>query len=132
MYLSTSYDFNILKSYYAAVLREIELGKKSWNDDYQYIETAILSMHVPRNKNFPKFKKTFSKKTSGDNIENDEIWWCANYNRNKCQHKNNHILTEFRGRARNALHICATCWQKDNKKLSHPECSSACPHANAN
>ena len=29
MYLSTSYDFGTLKSYYGAVLREIELGKKS-------------------------------------------------------------------------------------------------------
>ena len=27
MYLSTSYEFTVLKSYYAAVLREIELGK---------------------------------------------------------------------------------------------------------
>lgn len=48
MYLSTSYDFNTLKSYYAAVLREIELGKKSWSDDFQYIEAAILSKHVPK------------------------------------------------------------------------------------
>ena len=74
MYLSTSYDFNTLKAYYAAVLREIKLGKKSWNDDFQYIETAIWSKHIPQNKDFPKLKKAFPKKKSRDNMENKEIW----------------------------------------------------------
>lgn len=62
MYLSTSYDFNTLKSYYAAVLREIELGKKSWSDDFQYIEAAILSKHVPKNKSSFHPRKSFSAK----------------------------------------------------------------------
>ena len=30
-----------------------------------------------------------------------------------------------------ATYIYATCWQKDKKKLEHPECSSACPHVSA-
>lgn len=34
MYLNTSHDFKSLKSYYAAVLREIELGEKDWSDDF--------------------------------------------------------------------------------------------------
>ena len=60
MYLSTSYEFAVLKSYYAAVLREIELGKKSWKDDFQFIETAILSKTVPKSKTMgSKFKKHF-------------------------------------------------------------------------
>ena len=32
------------------------------------------------------------------------------------------------GRFHYAQHICASCWQKDSKKLEHPECSSACPY----
>ena len=30
-----------------------------------------------------------------------------------------------------ALHICATCWQKDKVQLPHPESSTSCPYASA-
>ena len=36
-----------------------------------------------------------------------------------------------KGKQRMAAHICATCWQKDQKRLEHPECSSSCPHTSA-
>ena len=67
MYLSTSYEFIVLKSLYAACLREIELGKKSWADDFQYIESAILTKHTPkgasRSNSINSGKKSF--KTGG-------------------------------------------------------------------
>ena len=47
---------------------------------------------------------------------------------NKCAHKSTHTLI-VKGRMRMAQHIRASCWQKDSKKLEHPECSSACPHS---
>ena len=129
MYLSTSYEFKTLKSYYAACLNEIEIGLKTWKDDFQQIESAILSKHVPKpssqySKKFPtKTKEDSDKKASGE-----KLWFCALYNRNKCQHKTSH--TERRsGKFHFAHHICATCWQKDEKKLEHPECSAACPYA---
>ena len=60
LFLSTSYEFTELKSYYAAVLRETELGGKSWKDYFQFIETAILSKTVPKSKTVgSKFKKAF-------------------------------------------------------------------------
>ena len=129
MYLSTSYDFKTLKSYYAACLNEIEIGLKTWKDDFQQIESAILSKHIPKqssqsSKKFPnKGKDDSEKKAAGE-----KVWFCALYNRNKCPHKTSH--TERRqGRFLFAHHICATCWQKDEKKLDHPECSTACPHS---
>ena len=134
MYLSTSYEFTVLKSYYAAVLREIELGKKSWKDDFQFIETAILSKTVPKSKTMgSKFKKPFvnfsKKKEEWDNSEEtSQVWFCNKYQRNKCSSKGSHLLT-IKGQVRNAQHICATCWLKDKKKLQHPECSSACTYA---
>ena len=134
MYLSTSYDFTVLKSFYAAELREIELGEKSWKDDFQYIESAILSKNVPKTKTWgSKLKKPFGsfnkKKDEVDNFDEvAQVWFCSKYQRNKCPSKVNHIVT-IKGQARNAQHICATCWQKDKKKLQHPECSTACPHA---
>ena len=135
MYLSTSYEFSVLKSFYAAVLREIELGRKSWKDDFHYIETAILSKHTPKNKSWQQNKKSFGsqykKKQSDPSNADEKTWFCSQYQRNKCQHKGNHILV-IKGKARHALHICASCWQKDSKKLEHPECSTACPHTYKN
>lgn len=131
MYLSTSYELSTIKTYYAAVLREIELGNKTWKDDFQYVEGAILNKHIPKsrlagqNPFFKKSDKRIRKQT--EKKEESDVWWCALYQRNKCQHKTTHTLN-LKGKLHLAQHICATCWQKDNKKLEHPECSSACPH----
>ena len=43
MYLNNAYEFPILKTLYAAVLHEIELGYKSWGDDFTYIENTVLA-----------------------------------------------------------------------------------------
>ena len=57
IYFSNTYEFKGLKAYYAAWLREIELGKKNWSDDPQQIETAILSKYLLKNKGFSGFSK---------------------------------------------------------------------------
>jgi hypothetical protein len=131
VYLSVSYSFFILKAYYAAVLREIELGKKSWLDDFQFIEMAILSKYQPQNK-FSGSKggrRGFSKPVSSDGVMDEgSIWFCSAYQRNKCASKSGHMIV-VKGKMRLAQHICASCWQKDRKKLDHPQCSTACPYA---
>lgn len=130
MYLSSSFSFSCLKSYYAAVLREIELGNNSWDDDFSFLDTAMLSRG---NKEFRGSKgKKNSEKVAGSDVNSpdDKVWFCSPYQRNKCQFKGSHMLV-VKGKMRNAQHICATCWQKDHSKLEHPECSSACPHCSA-
>ena len=57
IYYSNTYEFKGLKAFYAAWLREIELKKKSWSDDPQQIETAILSKYLLKNKGFSGFCK---------------------------------------------------------------------------
>ena len=42
VYYYSTYEFKGLKAFYAAWLREIELGKTSWDDDSQQIENAIF------------------------------------------------------------------------------------------
>lgn len=136
MYLSTSYDLETLKSYYKGVLRDIEVGLKTWKDDFQYVESAVLSKTIPKTKTsthttpFKKNRSKFGAKKQDDKTsENDEkAWFCALYQRNKCAHKSSHTLV-VKGKMHYAQHICATCWQKDSKKLEHPESSSACPHS---
>ena len=82
--------------------------------------------------------KGFQSQREGRGTKNDDksdgiydrVWFCSDYNRNKCKHKSNHLKV-LKGRKRLLMHICATCWQTDKKKLDHPECSSACPHQSA-
>lgn len=127
VYYSSTYDFKGLKAFYAAWLREIELGKKSWSDDPVQIETAILTKHIRPTKSSQPASKKDSGKPSSDK---EKVWFCSLYQRNKCSHKTGHISV-FKGEARLCQHICATCWLKDKTKLSHPECSSSCPHNSA-
>ena len=127
MYLNRAFDFTVLKSLYAAILREIELGYRKWGDDFHYIENTVLatSSHVQK----LKPKSDFSQESKV--VKSDEkLWFCAKFQRNKCQNKDSHVL-DIKGKMRFAKHICASCWQKDHKELPHPECSSVCPSNNS-
>ena len=52
VYYTNTYEFKGLKAFYEAWLRENELGKKSWSDDPQQIESAILSKYLLKNRVF--------------------------------------------------------------------------------
>jgi hypothetical protein len=133
MYLNTSHDFKLLKSYYAAVLREIELGSKSWNDDFTYLELVLFNSNYSSSKSSlqqgAKPKKYPSSQYSKPFADTDSspVWFCSAYQRNRCEQKHNHMIV-VRGKMHMAQHICATCWIKDKVKLQHPESSSSCPH----
>lgn len=122
---SNTYDFKGLKSFYAAWLREIQLGKKTWVDDPQQIESAILSKHLRWQKS--SFLTNKKDSTHKGNNNDEKLWFCSLYQRNKCANKASHMVV-IKGKMRMAQHICATCWLKDKAKLAHPECSSSCPH----
>ena len=62
MYNSSCYEFVTLKSFYAACLREIEVGNKTWEDDFSTMEMVIC-----RNV-FPKPKVGFSLGKSPSNL----------------------------------------------------------------
>ena len=48
VYYSSSYEFEGLRAYHAAWVRDIELGINKWSDDPQEIETAILTKHLSK------------------------------------------------------------------------------------
>ena len=128
VYYYATYEFKGLKAFYAAWLREIELGKKSWSDDSSYIENAILSKYLLKGSSKSKTSATKSL-SSQQGQDDDRVWFCPLYQRNKCLKRSNHLDT-FKNKGLKLLqHICATCWIKDKKKLEHPECSSSCPHS---
>jgi len=130
MYLAKSHDISVIRSLYAAVLREIEIGIKNWGDDFSYVESAILSKQKSQGKSGAVRFGDGKYKAQPANLPEDKaesMWFCSKYQRNKCPHKSAHSLV-VNGKMRYAKHICASCWLKDHKSLDHPECSSACPH----
>ena len=70
-------------------------------------------------------KKIFNNKSASDE---SKVWFCQPFQRNKCEHKTNHMIV-FKGKARMAMHICASVLLKDKVQLPHPECSTGCLHA---
>ena len=132
VYYTGTYEFKGLKVFYAAWLREIELGKKTWLDDPTQIETAILTKYLKSNKPTTFQSKKSTPKSSVDEADkaNDKVWFCNLFQRNKCPHKSSHMIVH-KNQAKLSQHICATCWQKDKLKLLHLESSSSCPHAAA-
>ena len=50
IYYSGAYEFKGLKAFYAAWLREIELGKRSWCDDPHQLKGAILTKYLRSSK----------------------------------------------------------------------------------
>lgn len=128
VYYYATYEFKGLKAFYAAWLREIELGKKTWSDDSSHIENAILSKYLLKGTTRAK-TTTASKSLSGQSSHDDDrVWFCPLYQRNKCLKRSNHVDNFKNKRLKLLQHICAACWIKDKKKLEHPECSSSCPH----
>ncbi|CAC5401385.1 unnamed protein product [Mytilus coruscus] len=110
-----------LLSFYAAWLRKIELGQKSWDDDPSSIEVPILTQYVlPKAKHrvFPLSRRKIKMIRFGF-----VLYLIETVVRNKGSH-----TTFIKGQQRVVQHICAVCWKKDKSKLSHPECANSCPN----
>ena len=125
VYYSAMYEFKGLKAYYAAFIRDIERGRKKWSDDPSYIESAMLNKYLLKGKDYQHTRKASYPSKIDEKAE--RVWFCGEYQRNKCSHKSSHLKV-VKGEQRLAMHICASCWLKDKKKLEHPESSTACPH----
>ena len=80
-----------MKAFYAAWLREIELGQKTWLDDPTHIEAAILTKYLKQTKTYQSSFKNQAAKPS-DDAEKEKVWFCNLFKRNKCQHKASHII----------------------------------------
>jgi hypothetical protein len=123
-YYQEDYSWEALLDFYAAWVKKIETGRRVWEDDPSELEMKML---------FRFAKPAGSKQKdrgSGDRVSTSspDVWYCANFQRNRCEHKSSHFTT-IRGQLRNCLHICSSCWRKDGSKQSHPECSVACPNS---
>lgn len=121
MYLANTYEWSALLKFYAAWVRRIEVGLTAWSDDPSEIENLMLAKYPLKNRFQSKKSATYLK-------EQDQIWWCADYNKQRCSFSSSTHQKSVKGHMRQVKHICGACYRADKKQLEHPESSSACPY----
>ena len=84
VYYYSTYEFKGLKAFYAGWVR-VELGKKKWSDDSAQIETAILSKYVMKSSK-PRSSQPSATRKSDSQTNEENVWFCQAYQRNKCLH----------------------------------------------
>ena len=124
-YYAADFEWAVILDFYAAWLKMIETGEKKWNDDTTMLEVRML---VGQKSGVKRKTQKYSTATAGYDRNDDSIWFCSLYQRNKCSYKESTHKMEIRGKERTVHHICASCYRKDKNRFKHPECSSACPH----
>lgn len=122
-YFSSVYQWSAILDFYAAWLRQIEIGKKTWNDDPQVLESAVLTGNI-----LPLEFRSSTTKSLKNQASKSSTWFCYKYQRSKCEEKTSPHSATIRGVVRTVHHICASCLQKDGTQQSHPECSDKCPN----
>lgn len=119
MYFENIYEWKALLKFYAAWVRRIKIGLSNWPGDTSEIETPMLARFPLRSKSFRK--ENYVK-------EQDQIWWCSDFNRQQCSFTTSSHQKNVKGHMRQVRHICGACYRADKLKLEHPESSSACPY----
>lgn len=122
MYDAVGCKYSSILNYYAAWVREIELGKKQWGDDFTKVGDAILKRAaLPDSGASGGSKKKTGKK-------NKIVWYCSAYNRGACSKASPHSSSQkINGVLREVAHICATCYMESKTEANHPENSRSCP-----
>ena len=112
-----SQDWAAVKSLYEAVVDSIELGEETWNSDFSHYETMVpLGRSVERKEKGADRKKT-------DKLE---AYWCKAYNKTGCNQNSPHMaIVKVDEPEVPVIHMCAHCWQTNNKRLEHREAD--CP-----
>ena len=73
IYYSSTYEFKGLKAFYAAWLREIELGKKTWLDNPTHIEADILTKYLRQTKTYQSSLKKKQAAKPSDDAEKEKV-----------------------------------------------------------
>jgi len=131
-----AYPWSAVRNVYASVLREIEQGKLDWSSDINTTmhfslitcpgRTAAPQSSEVRGERHGR-NPTGKRGGSGNGSGESRVWFCAEYQKNQCSHKEAHQQVLY-GKQVMVQHICAKCLLKDRRELKHPDSSSACPH----
>ena len=108
-WLCRSKDWGVVKGLYEAIVESIELGEEDWLSDFSHYESMIQPYRGDKEDRRKQKDKT-------------EIYWCKFYQKNNCNEASPHMAQVKPDEAPvPVIHICASCFQKDGKRLEHSE-----------
>jgi len=132
-YLATVHEWDFVRSIYAAIMYKVEMGLLAWNSNlYPSIQWMLARSNTSRVEKQVKqvnVVKQTNRFNRGKFQQNNPfgVVWCLKYQSQACDEDSGHPI-KFRGMdGIPALHICATCWQRDKKQSWHPSNSNVCP-----
>ena len=116
-------NWPMVKNLFEAIIDEIELGDRTWNDDISSFET-LLTLNPAPMPNTNTSAAVTSHNTS-NNItlrKTAEVYWCKAFQTNSCELPSPHMAQIKVDEPQvPVLHICATCWGNTKKRREHPE-----------
>ena len=96
-------------------MRGIELGKKSWADDSQLIESAILTKYILKGSASKSLAYKSGGKAAGKQSDEDRTWFCFSYQRNKCTKKIKSFGYNKWSNAAYVTHLCYMLAERQSK-----------------
>lgn len=134
-------DTEELREQYDSIMKKVERGELNWSSNLgkkihkslsfrrdTLRQTRELSDAKIRQGDRVKITKPDKKteKTSVKEKAQEEVIYCADYNKNKCSFSTSH-LGRWGGRDVMKLHICRVCLSENGQKKGHPEGDESCP-----
>ena len=142
-YLYNSYSIEVIKTVYTSIVNRIEMRLLSWDlwnseflKEIQWVTTRHVPKQIQHMGSKSKAKKSYRNVSRMDEStpsgrgrfdENNLVWFCRDYQREVCAHKEAHEGV-VKGRTVTVQHICAKCWLYDRVKKEHPEYNKQCPN----
>ena len=111
-------DWGQLRAFYAAFLSGVESHEHNWEEPLHELESMMidrpaLSAMIKPDK---RLKGIYNK------------WFCKEYNSMKgCTLTSGHKVN-VKGEDREAIHMCAKCWENSKQVKKHPRCVEECPY----
>ena len=143
LYYAGHYQWKAVLDLYANVIRQIEVGEKTWDSDFSRLEQLILMpyrlgtkttrsdsgyTYKKRDNRYAGDQNSASRYKMGDQDRESAplAWFCSGYQKGECRQTEPH-LGVYKGRNIVVQHICAACYKKNRTKAEHPETSPQCP-----
>jgi hypothetical protein len=132
LYHAGKFEWNFILDLYAAIIKAVEFGEKSWEDSFQDLEHMVLGMRpyaLIRQHGDNPSKGNFGEKQQSQG-QSQKVLFCAEYQKGECLEGDVHKAFLW-GKQWVVRHICSKCWMSDKAMSNHRENSSCCPHLKA-
>ena len=110
-------NWPIVRNLYESIMEEIELGERTWNDDFTQYEMMLPNVVSSNTMQVPVQNTVAEKSGTKKPIE---VYWCKNFQTKNCELNPPHLAQIKPDESPvPVLHICANCWSNGRKCKEH-------------